>query len=415
MKRAALLLACMTAVGCGSRTTPSNAKPPEAGISIALYRSGGTGYGVVDDRRWVEISGSTILLGNIDPGASLASLVLETSSDVRIGPCTRERLPDADDVPRSPLDAATQQRRLELARAQARAREYEPRRYRRPVPVRPEPAAQPSEKFAPIVQCDVAGAPGKYLVRILYVSSTLSYRVQHDIEVRDATKATIESRFAFQTPHWRERAEVVLFDGLPGGVEPPREITRGPATLDGGTSVLIVASREVPALLRRIFEGASFDVEDESYELDFTSVWATLEIPNVRLVPGPIRAHVELDGEDRWIDIPMKRADPKAKPDDDEPFRVKLWIDSALRGARQRVMVENDGIRQIEVVTLTMSNTGDTVREVWLEEHARPAKRRQIDRPWPKKPSASGNTIRNKVVVKPGRVERVGYTILYEL
>jgi hypothetical protein len=435
VRRAAFALASVMEVACGSRVTPSNTKQPEAGISISLYRSGDTSCGVVDDRRWVEITGSKILLPNIDPGASLASLVLETASpDVRIGPCSRARLPDARDLPTeassaAAASAAAERARLErtrFPRANGRVREFDdrPRRYRRPVPARPEQVT-PGERFAPIVQCEVAGTPGKYLVRILYVSSTLGYRVQHDIEIRDPTKATIESRFAIQTPHWRERAEIVVFDGLPGGIEPPREIKRGPATLDGGTTVLVTGPLEVPALLRRIFEGAPFHDDEESYDLDVASVWATLELPGIKLVPGPIRAHVELDGEDRYIDIPMQRSerfmDPEApaaraeKSGDDEPFRIKLWIDGDLRGARQRMIVDNDGVRMVEVVSLTMSNSGDTPREVWLEEHARPAKRRLIDRAWPRKPSASKDTIRNKVVVKPGRAERVGYTIVYEM
>ena len=262
----------------------------------------------------------------------------------------------------------------------------------------------------------------KYLVRIVYVSTTLGYRVQNDIEVHDATKATIESRFAVVTPPWRARAEMVVFDGLPGGAEPPRELTRGTVTLDGGTSILQIPSREMPALLRRVFEGVGFgdDGGEENSSNDTLSVWSTLEVPHLQLARGQTRVHVDLDGEDRWIDVPMQKDDRTAdvtrdKKLDDEPLRIKLWIDSTLRGTRQRMILQNDGVHMVEAVTLNMSNAGDAPREVWLEEHARPAKRRMIERAWPAKPSASGDRIRNKVVVKPGRVERVGYTLVYDL
>ncbi len=406
--------ACVVSVACGRHAPPSNAKPPEAGISIALYRSGKTSYGVVDDRRHVEIRGSSILLDNIDPGASLASLVIETADPrLQIGPCTRERLPDQ--VESNKL--AAYERHVEEMRRERRL----PRRYTRPAPVPPK-VTRVAERFAPIVQCNVAGTPGKYLVRIVYVSTTLGYRVQNDIEVHDATKARIESRFAVVTPPWRARAEIVVFDGLPGGAEPPRELTRGTVTLDGGTSILQIPSREMPALLRRVFEGVGFgdDGGEENYSNDTLSVWSTLEVPHLQLARGQTRVHVDLDGEDRWIDVPMQKDDRSAdvsrdKKLDDEPLRIKLWIDSTLRGTRQRMILQNDGVHMVEAVTLNMSNAGDAPREVWLEEHARPAKRRMIERAWPAKPSASGDRIRNKVVVKPGRVERVGYTLVYDL
>src|SRR5690606_25620869 len=118
--------------------------------------------------------------------------------------------------------------------------------------------------------------------------------------------------------------------------------------------------------------------------------------------PGPTRVHIEGDGDDRWIDVPEPR---RPRSDDDkreqragEPLRMKLWIDSTLRGGRQRMIVDNDGQRMIEVVALSVTNIGDEPREVWLEEYARPAKRRSIERAWPTTPSARGDRIRNKVV-----------------
>jgi hypothetical protein len=330
------------------------------------------------------------------------------------------RLPDERDA-RS-AQSKNDQRLRELEQKQrelAAALDHRPR----PAPPRPEPRGQlrlgTPERFAPIVQCDVAGPPGRQLVRIVYVSTQLSYRVQHEIAVRDPSTASIESRYTFVTPSWRERAEVAIFDGLPGGVDPPRELVRGHTTLDGGTSILGVGAHDVPAQVRRIFSGATFEeaVADD-YGTDLGSVWATLEIPEVKLSPGPMRVHVELDDDDRWIDLPETRVVELADPDVDkrrnEPLRIKLWADEELRGTRQRVVVEDDGTRLVEVIVLSMTNSGSVAREVWLEEHARLAKRRSVERAWPKKPSARGDVLRNKLVVKPGATERTGYTLVYE-
>lgn len=422
--RRAFVAAGLSLAACGPKAVPSNIKGPDVGISISIYRDGASGYAVVDDRRWVEIRGSSILLGNIDPGAALASLVIETGGPaLAIGPCTRERLPDVRDLAQQDkLDEYARTQEL-LERRRRLERERVPRRYRRPEvapPRAPEPV-KAKETFAPIVQCDVAGAAGRHLVRIVYISTTMSYRVQHDIELTDPDRARIASRFAVVTPPWRERADLTLFDGVPGGVEPPRELARGPVTLDGGTSVLVLPERELPAQLRHVFAGIAADSENDL--VDATSVWATLEVPGVKLAPGPVRVHVALaDSDERWIDIQAPRLDRFADDDAlarekraDEPLRLKLWVDNQLRGARQRMIVENDGTRMVEVVALSMVNNGDTPREVWIEEHARSAKRRQIERAWPKKPSARGDTLRTRMVVKPGRTERAGYTIVYDL
>src|SRR4249919_1045540 len=91
MKRALLALGL---AACTAHSTPKNVKPPDAGVTISIYAREGGGYSVVDDRRWVDIKGSSIMLANIDPGADLASLQIEpTANTLRVGSCTRERLP----------------------------------------------------------------------------------------------------------------------------------------------------------------------------------------------------------------------------------------------------------------------------------------------------------------------------------
>jgi hypothetical protein len=402
--------------GCPARTTPKNVKVADAGVSLALYADGETSYAVVDDRRWVEITGTKVLLGNIDPGAALASLVIETANPaVRIGPCSRERLPQLARDPLEEFGAEEERRAAERMRA----------RMRRPlpnVPPVPRPVKKSAAAFAPIVTCDVAGPPGRQLVRIVYVSTTLTYRTQHDLELRVEATATLDSRYAIATPPWRERADVVLYDGVPGGEHVPRELVRGDITLDGGTSVLVIPTRSVPAQLRRIYTGQLVGEDPEVDDLSpawsgasLNAVWATLELPGTTLSPGNARVHVERQGEQqRWIDVPpalLARRDESDK----KPLRLSLWIDDTLRGAIARSVIENDGQRMVESFAVSVTNIGDTPREVWIEAEARRAKRRRIERPWPKKPTAAGDLVRSVVEVKPGRLERVGYLVVYEL
>jgi hypothetical protein len=403
--------------GCTAHTTPNHVMVADAGISLALYADGQKSYAVVDDRRWLDISGSKVLLGNIDPGAALASLVIETADPaVRIGPCSRERMPE---VFRDPLeDYGLEQERLAAERMRARMR--------RPLPnvPPPEPAVPRSDgTFAPIVTCSVAGPPGRQLVRIVYVSSTLTCRAQHDIEVRDDATATLDSRYAIATPPWRAMADVVVFDGVPGGDHVPRELVRGRITLDGGTSVLVIPTRTVATQLRRVYTGQLVgEVDPEIDELSpnwpgeaVNAVWATLELPGTTLSPGRARVHVERAGEQqRWIDVApalLARRDDAEK----QPLRLPLWIDDTIRVALSRSVVENDGQRMVEVFAASITNIGDVPREVWVEAHARRAKRRRVERPWPKKPTASGDIVRSIIEAKPGKLERVGYLVVYEL
>jgi hypothetical protein len=415
MKLGLAVLGCLLCA-CPAHTTPKNVKVADAGISLALYADGQHAYAVIDDRRWVDISGTSVLLGNIDPGAALASLVIETANPaVHIGPCARDRLPQVARDPLEEYGAEQERRAAERMRA----------RMRRPLPNVPPPPPPPSTNipiFAPIVKCDVAGPPGRQLVRIVYVSSTLTYRAQHDLELRDGATVTLDSRYAITTPPWREQADVVLFDGVPGSEHVPRELVRGPITLDGGTSVLVIPTRTVPATLRRIYSGQVVGEDPQIDDLSpawpgnsLNAVWATLELPGTTLSPGNARVHVERDGEQhRWIDVPpalLARRDEADK----RPLRLPLWIDDTLRGALARNVIENDGQRMVESFAVSVTNIGDTPREVWIEAEARRAKRRRIERPWPKKPTASGDIVRSIVNVKPGQLERVGYLVVYDL
>lgn len=413
---AVLVLLC----ACGARTTPSNTKAAEAGVTLSLYSAGDKSYGVVDDRRFIEVTGSSILLDNIDPGAALASLVIETTTPgLRIGPCTRDRLPDLDDDALE--EFGREQERLSAERLRRRIERTLPdvnrtRDIREDVR-RPTPA--PGQRFAPVVSCNVAGPRGRHLVRIVYVSPALTYRAQHDIEMTESERASIASRFALVTPPWRTRASVILFDGAPGGDKPPVELVRGDVTLDGGTSVLVLPTRNVTARIRRIFAA---DTADELSEdplwgpSALAGVWATLEAPGVTLPPGAVRVHVELPDEgSRWIDVPpsrrMQRADDASAK---APLRLMLWLDDTLRATRERRVIEDDGVRMLELFAAVITNTGDRPREVWVEDRLRNARRRSVERSWPAKPTAVGDVVRHKIEVRPGRVARTGFTVAYE-
>lgn len=399
MKRALLLLAA-----CTAHQTPKNVKPPEAGVTISIYAREGGGYSVVDDRRWVEVEGSSVLLANIDPGADLASLQIEpATSALHVGSCTRDRLPDL-------VVHDTDPDVLELRL--------------RPPRMPPPPATPPpvrAARYAPVVHCEVTAPPGRYLVRILYVSTTLRYRAQHDVDVREPTRATIASRFAIQTPPWRTRADVILFDGVPGSEKTPAEITRGSIELDGSTAILAIPERTATAELRRIYDGAVIASEDKHDPMwghdSLPAVWVWLELAAVHLAPGPVHIHVELPDEGiRDADV---AADKRVQGDDAKaPMRLPLWIDSDLRGIRSRVVEYSDGAALSERIVLGVANMGEVAREVFVDEHLRPAKHRRADRIWPKNQSPTpgpNDVLRTKLQVAPGHVVRAGYTLSYEL
>lgn len=402
MKRAVVL---WLLAACTAHTTPKNAKAPDAGVTILIYAKDGAGYSVVDDRRWVDITGTSIMLANIDPGADLASLEIEpVSKALRVSSCRRERLPDivltGDDI--------TPERLRELHKSKVA------------YAVRTKPgmnvAIQPA-RYAPVVHCQVSAPPGRYLVRILYVSATLRYRAQHDVELREPTRATIASRFAIETPPWRTRADVILFDGVPGTDRTPTEVTRSSIDLDGTTAIIAVPERTTAATLHRIYDGALItgeDSRDVMWGHDSTPVvWVWLELAALRLAPGPVHVHLDLAGEGiRDAEVAAGRRNQEDEAN--APLRLPLWIDTDLRGMRSRIVEYNDGEVMTERLVFGVANMGDVAREVLVDEHLRPAKRRKLERGWPKKPvAAPGERLRAKLSVAPGRVARTGYTLSY--
>jgi hypothetical protein len=369
-RRASGLL--IASIACAKPPAPVPPRPPAAGIELAIY----SGYGVIDDRRWIETDGKTIDMPRIDPGAALASLVIESSA-LQIGRCERDRVPE--------------------------------------LPQKPGRKALPPAHFAPDVRCAVHGAPGRYLVRVLYVSSALTYTAQHDIAMIADDRATIVSRYAVATPAWQERAHAVLYDGAPGGDHLPREVAQGELSLDGSIAILADEPRDVPAHLRRIYDGAlpspGTQPSDALWGRDSGSaVWVWLELPHARIAPGALRVHVALAEEGtRDVDVPAN-----GRRQDDAGVRLPLWVDERLHGLRQRFSDYAGSAQLAERVSLSVANLGDAARDVWVEEPLRPARRRWLERAWPGKLTASGDAVRTKLVIAPGRVEHVGFTVAYD-
>ena len=185
------------------------------------------------------------------------------------------------------------------------------------------PAAKPpDERFATTLRCEARGRPGRYLVRLLYVSTTLGYRAEHEVAITAGDRASITTRFAIASPAWnRPRADITLFDGMPGGDRPPTAVAHGAIALDGSTSVIAVPTREVPARLRRVFDGAvppptDMPPTDPNWgKQSVSSVWLWLELPNVQLAPGPFRVHIEFDKQGSVVlvaKIPDRTTDGKS-------------------------------------------------------------------------------------------------------
>ncbi|HTL37581.1 MAG TPA: hypothetical protein VL326_30830 [Kofleriaceae bacterium] len=431
MKRAVVAVAL---VACHAHGPPKNVKATEAGVSIAVYERDGAGYSVIDDRRWIELGNQTsILLSNIDPGADLASLVLEpTNPALHVGSCTRERLPERPLVDNLEEYSKQQQIIREAIERERRIRAI--RGEAMPAPPAPPRVTPGDARYVPVVRCEVNGPPGKYLVRMLYVSTTLRYRAQHDVALSvgadqvgpdgsvtrgDGTKATVISRFALETPSWRQRAEVVLFDGVPGAEHPPKEVTRGSVELDGSVAILAIDPQQTSAEIRRVYDGAVItdgvgDQTDPMWGRESqNSIWVWLDLGAIRLAPGPI--HIHLEQADGPVDVDVPSESRKQEDEPNAPLRLPLWADDELRGNRMRTVEYSDGNELTERYVFSIGNTGDVPRDVYIEEKLRTAAKRKIDHPWPKKSTSSAphDMLRTKLEVKPRTVTRAGYTLTY--
>ena len=368
--RLAVAIAVATATcgvtACRPRAPSGPTTTPAAGITLAIYQHAGQIYGVVDDRRWVEVTDGSLVLDRLDPGVALPSLVIEPLGGSRlvVAPCAREV------VTHEALTAASS------------------------------------------VRCAASGR-GRHLVRVHYVSTTLGYRAQHDLVVT-GERAAIATRFTIATPAWRTVAAITLYDGLPGAPRPPAAIARGAIVLDGSTAILAAAPREVTARLRRVFDGArrgggSSEREPMWAREAVHAVWVWLELEGLELAPGGMHVQVSVAGEPvRDVTVPAAGRELRGGT-----LRLPLWIDDDLRGVRQRRVQGGDGTSLVDRFVHAVANTGEVPREVWIEERLRTAPRRVLDGGWPTPPTMDGGIVRARVVVAPGGIERAGYAIRY--
>jgi hypothetical protein len=225
-------------------------------------------------------------------------------------------------------------------------------------------------------------------------------------------RATVVSRFAIATPVWHARAEVTLFDGLPGSEQPAREVARGTIVLDGGTAVIAAPPRDVAAQLRWVYRGVTHGDDDgDAPRTAQPAVWVWLELDNLALAPGPVRAHVELAGEPiRDIDVPAAGRRQAATA-----LRLPLWIDDQLRGKRDHWLGSPADQVVTDKLTVSIANTGAATRDVWIEETLNPARRRTVVHAWPSEPIILKNRLRLKLTVPGGKLERARFEIAYEL
>jgi hypothetical protein len=410
VSRTVAVLAVIVAASVGSCRTPPPAEiaaTPTAGVSIMLYQLGDQSYSVVDDRRWVDVRDQTLVLERLDPGATLPTLVLEPlgGSALVVGACSRDI---AEAPPATPKKPPKRELVLDFDDVLDEIAD-EP-----PIDAGDKPAgAKPEVVIATsAVRCAASGPAGKHLVRVLYVSNTLSYRAQHDIAMTAAEHAMMTTRYAIETPAWGGKADVVLFDGMPGREQPPVEIARGQIVLDGATAVLATPTRAIDARLRRVYSGEMSNTsdDDDSTSDSVNAVWVWLELELSRLAPGPVHATVRLVDEDEHdVDVPQAGREQGARS-----MRLPLWIDPSLRGSKVRRRVGRENADMAEWFSVAITNTGTQPREVWIEQTLQEgARRRLVTYGQPTKPTLGAKRARAKLTVAPQRSTRLAYTITY--
>jgi hypothetical protein len=374
------LAAILIAGACIHAAHPT--EPPSPGLTIAVY-GGASAYAVVDERRWLALDTGSLVLDHVMPGIDLASLSVTALDDPRvvIDRCTRPTLA----LPERDADA----------RATAASTASNP----------------PPAEISPVVQCRVAGAHGRHLVRAVYVTTGVDVHTEHAIAMTEPDHARVTSRFAVATPRWDERGELVVFDA---GSDQPHELARGQATLDGSVAVIGTPQREVAAHLRRVYNGATpspgVEATTASWHAESThAVWVWLELGLGELAQGDMRVHVELAGETaRDVDV------TRAVSVDPTQLRIPLWIDPELSGARERVTGSTGDSQLVEQLDLSVANVGSASREVWIEEEARPGPHRRLTGARPAPPAIHGDVLRSVLEIGSRAIAHVRYTIRYD-
>ena len=316
----------------------------------------------------------------------------------------------------------------------------------------------------PTVRCTVAGPAGRYLVRALYVSPSLHARVHHDLAVAGDGATTLVTSVAIESPDLRRAsssaaggaaliespdlrrasssaaggaaliespdlrrasssaaggaalidapahargpiADVAVFDGAPGRAATPIQLVRGEVVLDGSIAVLAAPPRALAGQLARIAPG---DPNRALIGIDAPPVWVHLVLPHVALAAGTARVHVAGDGEAREVEITIA---PHAEPAR-APLRLPLWRDDTLHVVRSSL--NDDALAAGARIVVSVTNTGEVAREVWVEHRVPAVRRRRVERAFPSPPVASGDVLRARVVAPAGGTARAGYTLLLE-
>jgi len=376
------------------------ATPPE-GIAIAVYAPpGAAGFAVVDDRRQIEVTAGEIAVDRIDPAAALRTLVVEPldGKPLALGACTRDRIAPGTEAltklavrpPPRPGEAATG----------------------------PQVPPPPDGVLSPVVRCRVDAVPGKHFVRVLHVAPSISFRASHKVVVEGRT-ATVGSRFALATPAWKTRAQVTMFDGMPGVEVPMRVVGTSTLALDGSVAVVANPDRRAPAQLRTVYDGAIRDRDDSdprepSWGVESRrTVWVVLDLDIDDLPSGPIEVHAGMPGEPARDVVVTQLDRDQLGP----TLQVPLWLDETLHGTRRDDVSTREGPHGriiVQRIQLMVANASDVPREVWIDERLRPGLRREV-RGTPIAPTIVGDTARVKVVVPPRGDERTVFTLRYEL
>jgi hypothetical protein len=369
----------MVGAACGgSRAIPAATAPGE-GIAITVYQAGERSYGVIDDRRVVEVARGTFLLDRIDGAAPLQALVIEPlggAGALRVTACARENLEAGSGVE----------------------------------------AGLPS----PLVRCKVVARDGKHAVRILQVAPTFTFHARHEVVIDaidgevagESARAQVTTRYAFATPAWRGKpATLALYEGLPGAAAAPRLLATTSAILDGSTSIVAAPPRELAAKLLTVYRGIQQGDEDDIEATDVVwgrashhRVWRWLELRDTVLAAGAV--HARAFGRELAIEAASIERDEAAT-------RIPLWVDEDLLGTRTRTIDRADGVTITDRVELAVANLGDGAREVWLEERMRSAKPRRIVPDRRLALQHVNEVVRTKLTIAPGKTERLVFTIEY--
>src|SRR5262249_34998563 len=153
----------------------------------------------------------------------------------------------------------------------------------------------------------------------------------------------------------------------------------------------------VPAEVLSIFRGAISYPGEPPHDTNWhynstTDVWDYLELDLGDDTMPPGRVMLEVSQGDDPVPQPaileadaIEMVDPAS--DQTGRIRIKLWPASELRGQRQKWTMSTLDTGMVESVLCSVANGGSQPREVVVEEEMRPARRREVAKPFPRKPT----------------------------